>query len=67
MTFVLKTRAITGELVPLNGEHIEYDTIERADDAAGHAIERGSGRVFIVDFASDLVHGGSSHGSVRGA
>jgi len=56
MAFVLKTRAITGDfLVPLNGEHIEYATIEEANDATLPALEAGQGPIYIVDFASDAI------------
>lgn len=55
MIYILKTRAVSGRLVPLNGEHIEYDTFETAQkDAQVWAVVHDES-VFIVDFAFDEV------------
>lgn len=50
MTYVLKTRAITGVLVPLNGEHIEYDDLTKARRYAQIWSAAHGETVSIVDF-----------------
>lgn len=55
MTFILKTRAITGKLVPAGGEHREYSELHRAL-ADGVVLQDVFGAsVFVVDFATDVV------------
>jgi len=50
MTYVLKTRAISGALVPLNGEHVEFDTLEGARKAAQVWAAISGDAVSVVDF-----------------
>ncbi len=50
MIYVLKTRSVTGHLVPLNGEHIEYDKYERAYNDAKIWATVHNEPVSLVDF-----------------
>ncbi len=50
MTYVLKTRAISGALVPLNGEHIEYTDLEIARKDARVWASVSEQPVSIIDF-----------------
>lgn len=53
--YVLKTRAITGALVPANGEHIEYAELDRAI-ADGRVLKDVLGEeVYVVDYRNDAV------------
>ena len=53
--WILKTRAVTGKLVPLYGEHRLYEDFHEALDAAQrHTRWYGEG-VSVVAFASDDV------------
>jgi hypothetical protein len=54
MTFVLKTRAITGDLVPYRGEHIEYSTLFDAMQDAFLFHEVFGETIYVVDFARDV-------------
>lgn len=57
MTYVLKTRSALGGLVPLNGEHIEYDHLCTACADAQLLSDVKGETVFVVDFATDNVLG----------
>lgn len=57
MTFVLKTRAVTGDLVPARGEHREYTDLRAAFEAARAISKADDVSVYLVDFATDKVMG----------
>jgi len=53
--FVLKTRAITGALVPARGEHVEYSELHRAIQD-GKLLQDVLGiEVYVVDGRTDAV------------
>ena len=52
MTWVLKTRAVTGKLVPLGGTHLEYKEWHDAWRAARHYTEWFLVPVYVEVFAT---------------
>ena len=54
MTFILKTRAVTGKLVPAHGEHREYGDVASAVQDAKTLADVYGEPVAIVDFVSDV-------------
>ncbi len=56
MSFILKTRAITGALVPFRGEHREYKMAADAHrDAELLAMVLGPDSITVVEFQTDHV------------
>jgi hypothetical protein len=61
MTWILKTRAVTGTLVPLNGEHIEYPDFHDAWATARNWTRWHGEAVYVVNFVSDVVVESTEH------
>lgn len=57
MTIVLKTRAITGQLVPYNGEHREYTELVAALKDATLLACVNDVTVYVVDYGTDEILG----------
>lgn len=53
--YLLKTRAITGALVPANGEHVEYTELHRAIQDGKVLRDVMGEEVFVVDGRTDAV------------